>query len=192
MDWSVLYRDWKYEADKLEFKPVTFDNLDIYTKENKCGLCTASFYDKKDKRLLDYRNGWNDTAFKILKNSKDEEKLVAVYIAATIHNIFSDRNDTPIQFQKKEILHYKREVLLTCRDKLGYLPTYNHLCTNVYPLNVEYYNFNCYKEYIWYDKREILFDNSILLYISVLDAMLNSKYAIVYNLNNESLNNIFK
>lgn len=182
MDFKTVYRSWMHQAELIHFEPVTFDNLTIYTTEKIYGLSGAYFFDEKKQINYIDRAGCNDTAYRILLASKDVEKLIAIYIMATIHHIFG-RNNIPYHWCGIEIQKKLHEIEMACTDKLGFYAGYHHNSTNVYPIKLDSNMFTCREGY----RGDKYFNFNVIYQISALEAMLNSKFAIVYKKNSESL-----
>lgn len=186
MEWNDISYRWKSLADNYGFKPITKENLNIYTTKESTGIYSAYFIDPEDMRRCQLRCT-DDTAFRILEDCMDEEKLIAIYLCASIHNIFEGRNKPPRFFEGREVYEFVREIKGACRDKLEYSPLYHHWCSEVWPVTLNYRAFTCY-----WDRNMEYFDPDTIYTISILEAMLNSKFAISFSMNIETLKKLWE
>ena len=192
IDFNGLYQFWKMYADELGFDKLTFDNLTVYTTPNvHYGIHNAYFYDLKNNKVYRNKTGWETTAYHLLMNSVDHEKMVAIHIMATIFNIFDGINDryTPEHFRDPKIYDYRHAIYLACRNKVGFEPgmIWHHRHSDVYPQTITYSKFTFYHDKILeYHTRS--FDPYLIIYMAVLEAKINmERFGIVYPFDKEDL-----
>ena len=193
MDWDKVYRDWSFRArNYYNFKPMGYDDLAIYCSSNEWGVYGAHFYDLEKKIRPSDKKGTDHTAYLLLQASVDIEEVVAVYICATLFNMFNYRNRNhgePMHFLGQEIRQYKRDIHMAIKEEFGYIPQWHHTCTKVYPNTLRYDMLTPKRIYHQgYRNEKELYDVKTVLDMSIIEAMLNSKYAIFFELHEESLN----
>lgn len=182
-------------ADELGFENITYDNLPIYVNPDVyVGNHKAYFYDLKKDHIIRDKSGWETTAWHLLMNSIDHEKMVAVHIMATIFNIFDGINHIPEHFIDSKISDYQHAIYLACRNKVGFGAgtIWHHRHSDVYPKTISYSKFTFYHDTVFeYHKRYI--DPYVIIYMAVLEAKINmERFGIYFSMNKETLDNSFK
>jgi hypothetical protein len=197
VEFSSLYNFWKMYADELGFDNITYDNLPIFVNpDTYIGNHRAYFYDLKHDQIVMGKSGWETTAWHLLMNSIDHEKMVAVHIMATIFNIFDGINDRymPEHFCDPKINDYQHAVFFACRKKVGFAPgmIWHHRHSDVYPKTITYDKFTFYHNKVFkYHKTH--FDPYLIVYMAVLEAKINmERFGIYFSMNKEALDRSLK